>query len=75
MAQGKGDRYLIERDERDIGGRCRITATFETWQAATAAWQLVEPDPNPDVFIWLLRVRGDDPPSHLNTTVVDCKVL
>ena len=74
MAYGMGDRYVIERDERDIGGNCTITATFETWQAATAAWELIQPDENEKVFMWLLRVRGGGRPDHLNSIVMDCKV-
>jgi hypothetical protein len=67
------DRYIIERDERDIGGGCTVVATFETWQVANKAWNLLEPDDDERIFLWLLRVHNGEP-NHLNTTVIDCKV-
>ena len=65
--------YVIARDERDIGGGFKVIAKFGDWLEASKAWNLVQPDDNPDVFMWLLRYNEDncDP---LKAIVMDCKV-
>lgn len=55
MAKFKGDYYIIDRDEREIGGECDTIATFKTWREAKKAWDEMKPDPASDVTLWFAR--------------------
>ena len=61
----RGDIYVIERDERDIGGKLTRIATFYDHAAAYSAWHATEPDRRFGVQFWLVRMNfGIDDPAH-----------
>lgn len=68
------DVYVIERDERDIGGGFKIIARFDSWLEASKAWNLVHEDDDPNVFMWLLRFKAGESSDPLKAFVLDCKV-
>jgi len=59
--------YLIDRDERDIGGELKTIHRCESWTRAQNLWFKLRPDENPYVAYWL--TRDDDG----NTTTIDRK--
>jgi hypothetical protein len=65
MSGARGDKYIIERDERDLGGKLHRIALYDNWIAAKHAWQVTGPDEEPDIVYWLCRLReGIDDPAH-----------
>lgn len=49
------ERYEIERDERDKGGKLSVIASFTNYQAAMVAWREVSVPDDEDVQIWLVK--------------------
>jgi hypothetical protein len=65
VSKARGDRYIIERDERDVGGKLIRIAEFDDWTAAKAAWESTNPDASPNMMFWLCRLNeGIDDPAH-----------
>lgn len=65
MTKNRGDVYIIERDERDIGGKLTTLATFYDEKTAYQAWETAEPDREHGVQLWLCRLNGGIyDPSH-----------
>lgn len=72
MSKARGDTYVIEIDERDVGGGLRTVAVYYQWDDASTAWKKLEPDARAGVQHWLLRLQfGINDPAHV--TVVECK--
>lgn len=66
------DIYIIERDERDIGGKLERIATYYDWEHARDAWKNTPPDDREDVQLWFVKLEhGIDDPAH--HTVLECK--
>lgn len=57
MAVAKGDYYIIDRDERDIGGELVRVATLRTWKSAKQAWSETQPSDDEQVGMFFARVR------------------
>lgn len=65
MSKARGDKYIIERDERDLGGKLVRVAEYEDWDAAKSAWQSTDPDERPGIMFWFCRLNnGIDDPAH-----------
>ena len=65
MSKARGDKYIIERDERDIGGKLIRVAEYDDWDVAKAAWNARKPDDNRDIVFWFCRINdGIDDPAH-----------
>lgn len=74
MAKYRGDRYIIERDERDIGGGLVRLCIFDNWADAYLKWLETKTDCRRGVQLWLLRLRGGiDDPAH--TDAIECKSI
>lgn len=61
--------YLIDRDEREIGGKLVTVAAANTWLAIKRKWDDLPPDPRKDVTLFLGRVE----PNTGSITTMDCK--
>lgn len=67
------DTYVIERDERDMGGAQTIVAVYDNFKSAKEAWDKVVTPMNEHVTIWFLRRIGGSEDLG-KTVVIDCKV-
>jgi hypothetical protein len=53
MAKFKGDFYIVDLDEREIGGNLSTISRFDTWKEASKAWNNL---PEPEMgCLWLAR--------------------
>ena len=69
------DIYAIEIDTRDKPGGCIMRhAMFDSYDAAKRAWQKMQPDEDPDVQFWLVKIRnGVDDPAHIDALEFKCR--
>lgn len=67
------DTYIIERDERDMGGALTLIAVYEDYQTAKEVWDKIESPINENVTLWLLRRIGGSEDIG-KSIVIDCKV-
>jgi hypothetical protein len=56
MATAKGHYYIIDRDEREVGGELVRVATLNTWTEAKAAWDKTEPSGDDQVPMFFARM-------------------
>jgi len=66
------DTYVIERDERDLGGEITVIAIYEDYQTALAVWEKVAVPVNEKITMWFLRRIGGSADLG-KTVVIDCK--
>ncbi len=66
----KGDKYIIDRDERGINGKLVRVSTFDDFKTARAAWDNTPKDPRPEVVMFFARLNSG---AEDNLVTLECR--